>query len=546
MHACMHSLSHLPRVDSGSLPGKVAKEENMSNHHHHHHHEDELERMLEEAERLAAQIRSAAVASQVQLESSPGCATTPTKSNHHREAKSNNNNTASENVYTSQDSEEDAAADLPRRQPPPPKHPPRQASGSTIDTGVPVSTVQIPHQPPSVDDLSLPSNIHIVSTFDHHHHVVDEGRPLAEVEAAIRATQNMERALQALGATTLEEEEGEQGQDPASPIPDSPPTVSRKSSPATLHREFAEATSAASSSHNNKRKKKQAKDSVVTSSTSSKATAQPAATSTTNNRTIPPPPSSTSSLPKEGDSDYVPLRDYSFKPSKFAPDESVTWEQVDTPGENDDDFVPLKDYSNVTPIQSTNRVAVVAPMGRGGRSGTTTKRYRRRIRAAVAISLTVLGFAYYFMKKAVPPTTTTTTTTTTTMIPEREPVDPPPASLPKPIHIEPLPWIVKDASEDEDMFATEEMDLEEAFSNYVNGPITHDNDGDDGKNEEQHEDGKDPVAEEEEYEFGDYIDIEPARRFLCNLPTGWLVFGDRCHSSSRKERVDSLLNAMLL
>jgi len=288
---------------------------------------------------------------------------------------------------------------------------------------------------------------------------------------------------------------------------------------------------------------------MATSSTSSKTTAQPTATRTSNNGKIPPPPSSASSLPKEGDSDYVPLRDYSFKPSKFAPDESVNWEQVDTPGENDDDFVPLKDYSNVTPIQSTNRVAVVAPTARGGRTGITAKRRRhRRIRAAVAISLTVLGFAYYFMKKAIPrfsTTTTTTTSATTTMIPEPEPVDLPPASPPKPIHIEPLPWIVQDASEAEDMFAVEEMDLEQAFSNYVNGPNT-DDDGDDSKNEEQHDDANDSIAEEEEYEFGNYIDIEPARGFLCNLPTGWLVFGDRCHSSSRKERVDSLLNAMLL
>mmetsp|Transcript_13008 Transcript_13008/g.26393 ORF Transcript_13008/g.26393 Transcript_13008/m.26393 type:complete len:504 (+) Transcript_13008:104-1615(+) len=503
----MPQVSLLPRIES--LP------EDMSNQ------EDELERMLEEAERLAAQMRIAAIASNAHFESSQGGATM----NHRHNSDSKID---LEPMDDSQESEQDAAVDLPQRQPPPPKHPPtrhapRQASGSTIDTGVPVSTVQIPPQPPSVtDDLSLPSNIHIVHAGEG-----GGGKSVAEVEAAIRATQNMERALHALGATTLEEEE------PTSPVPDSPPTVSRKTSPATLHREFAEATSAASSSHN-KRKKKQGGNSADAPSTFTKDTPKPPPPTISTNGTIPPPPSSSSSiLPREGDSDYVPLKDYSFKPSKFTPDDSVTWEQVDTPEEHDDDFVPLKDYSNLAPVTSS-RTAVASVSSRRG--GSKKRRRRRFVLVAVVMSLALLGFAYYLMQKAAQPPTSATTRTT--VVPEREPVDLPPAPPKEPIQIEPLPWIAEeDASEAEDV--AEEMDLEQAFSNYFNPPTA-----DEIKEEEQQVEEEED--EEEEDEFGHYIDIEPARGFLCNLPTGWLLFGERCHSSSRKERIDSLLNAMLL
>eukprot|EP00977_Amphora_coffeiformis_P029368 scaffold40341_cov176-Amphora_coffeaeformis.AAC.3 len=152
------------------------------------------------------------------------------------------------------------------------------------------------------------------------------------------------------------------------------------------------------------------------------------------------------------------------------------------------------------------------------------------------MSLALLGFAYYLMQKAARPPTSATTRTT--VVPEREPVDLPPPPPKEPIQIEPLPWIAEeDASEAEDV--AEEMDLEQAFSNYFNPPTADEN-----KEEEQQVEEEED--EEEEDEFGHYIDIEPARGFLCNLPTGWLLFGERCHSSSRKERIDSLLNAMLL
>lgn len=497
----MQGVSLLPRIES--LP------ENMSNQ------EDELERMLEEAERLAGQMRAAAVASNAHFESS---------SNNDEMHDMTMTNSAGIEIAANA---MDAAVTLSRRQPPPPppQHPPRQASGSTIDTGVPVSTVQIPQQPPSVDDLSLPSNIHVVSASDHYQHHVAEGggKPHLEMEAAIRATQNMEKALHALGAatTTLPEEE-----EPMSPVPDSPPTVSRKTSPSTLHREFAEATSAASSSHNKKNKQ-------PTESHDYSSAPAPRTTTTVASKPPPPPPTneatspptSTSALPKEGDADYAPLKDYSFRPSKFAPDDSVTWEEVDTAQEHDDDFVPLRDYSNITPVKSAGHASVaVVPR----RRGVNRKRRSRRILAAVTISLALLGLAYYLMEKAVEPTPNRPTE-----IPQREPVTPdnPPT---EPIHTVPLPWLTEEDVSEADQSPEEDTDLEQAFFDYANHPVVGDDDN--------HEDDRDEYEEE----FGNFIDIEPGHGFLCRMPLGWGLF-NRCQpSSSRGERLDAILNAMFI
>lgn len=410
--------------------------------------EDELERMLEEAERLANKIRAAAAASQSQSGNS---------------------------------SEQQG-------RPSPPHYPPRDPSGSTIDThGVPIDTVQVPHNPPMDDDaLTLSSNVHIANPFDQvatggtsgelqqqHPHYSSHQHSDADMEAALRATQNMEKALQALGAGMPDSSGTDAAM--AATTTTSSPTLTPKSPPALTLR----------------------------NSTMSSTTKTPSP------RPPPPPPATSSSLlPKEGDDDYVPMKDYSFKPSRFVPDTDVNWEEVDTANENDDDFVPLRDYSSSSSVPVASSGAM--PQANGGRRRRFWTRRRKR-RAAVGgliMLVLLLGIAYSFHGQSV-------------QSEEAETVEhdnnstAPTAYGGEPIQVKPLDWAATRQLEDVPL-DTEAVAL-----------------------------SLEEFMEEEDSYFA-VIDIEPARNIKCTIPLAWLVLRD-CHPTATVgDRLEAVLQSMLI
>ena len=451
-----------------------------------HGEDDELERMLEEADRLAAKMRAAAMASNSHFKAQP-----PNTANADSQASSR---IVPETVDSEENGDENPNSLPPHMPPPPPKHPPRQPSASTIDTGVPISTVQVPHHPPSFDDdaLSLPSNIHIVNPFDS-----ADPKSSQEVEAALRATQNMEKALQALGV----KEDGT-----SSPLPPDAVAASLGSprSPSLLVNKT--------------------NDAQIPSDTRS-------------NPSKPPPPPPSSLLPQEGDADYVPLKDYSFKPSKFTPDTDVTWEQVDTAKEQDDDFVPLRDYSSQGTKNQPNKAASLFTNGAdvytGKSRGKSKRRRRRRTIAGAILALGLLLFLVYLSMRE-------TTTSTADTPPDKEEVTskqdrPSPSystreSPNEPIQVTPLAWATSQDSSQGLKDADGDIDLDWG---------SEDSEGSSGSTAES--------FELEEYDDAlVLVEIKPARDVKCSMPMAWLVTPD-CHDSAETgERLEAVLHTMLI
>jgi hypothetical protein len=456
-----------------------------------HNSQDELERMLQEAERLAAQMRAAATASAAHLASS---------SSHH-------GSTSQHGVTTP------PLLFVPEGSPPPPP----QASPAAL---LPLTTVQIarppndpPNDPPDPHDkrdddkrdddvLSLPSQIQI---GDSGPPSPDEdetpdalttrlllqsktGRsPPFEMEAALQVTHDMAQALQhALGvapAVVAASPGSPESPPAATPTPTTTTTRIPATPPAVRPLDpFAVAPAPRER----------------TPQTSSRQVAPRA----------PPPPAP--AVPTEGDDDYAPLKDYSFKPSKWTPDESVQWEQVDLAQEDDADYVALRDYSSPSPQGKSTAVSSL-PV-RGGRLALApprAKRRRRRRRAAVSLILTVLAaaVAYVYYDKnhgAVAQRSGRPTPTTGTPEP------------PQTIRVQPLPWVVPgDTHDDGDRTAY-------SFQSVLD------------------------EEEDDDYDFTVAEIGHGAAGGACHFPLAWLV-APQCHGreSSPTERVEALLQSML-
>jgi hypothetical protein len=220
-------------------------------------------------------------------------------------------------------------------------------------------------------------------------------------------------------------------------------------------------------------------------------------------------------VPTEGDDDYAPLKDYSFKPSKWTPDESVQWEQVDLAQEDDADYVALRDYSSPTPRKKSMAVSLLPARGGGLAMATPrSKRRRRRRRAAAAFVLIALvaAVAYaYSRSDAVKHSTSRRRRRAQQSRPSPTRTPEPP---PQTIRVQPLPWVVSGDARDDEAF--------------YRGGAPHTDD------------------DEDDYDFTVAEIGGGSAGGACHFPLAWLVV-PQCHGreSSPTERVEALLQSML-
>lgn len=103
------------------------------------------------------------------------------------------------------------------------------------------------------------------------------------------------------------------------------------------------------------------------------------------------------STASDGDSDYVPLVDYSSKTVKDEPPKSATdqFEKVGTAEEDDDDYVPLEDYTKSKSKSSTTMSSVTNLSEK--KKKTKRKRPRSKFFRILMFLVVCLVLCYYFL-----------------------------------------------------------------------------------------------------------------------------------------------------
>ena len=259
------------------------------------------------------------------------------------------------------------------------------------------------------------------------------------------------------------------------------------------------------------------------------------------------------STPDQKDQDYVAVADYSRKDdlvpvmdysANIKTSASIQWEKVDTAEPNDDDYVPLADYSKQSPTRRLYETAEEdLTTARALKLQHARKKRKQKLRMMVAASVgLVLALVYggYHHRSS-------STTSTATLQKDTGLSTNPPSQIEREAILQPVQEIltsqkevsgemVPDQEEEDEAFESDEYEYEGYYEedDYEQEEVEYEED-DDEYEEESDDDG---------YEYEDEKEGHRAAFTACDIPLAWLTM-PQCDERPRAERLESLLEAMM-